>query len=382
MVKQKQRSDEALTTFNQPPQSAPTEKVYEEPEGIDPAGDVSLGEYPIDSVLIRNETRSVFEIVRRINANQFILDPEFQRDFVWDVVKQSRLIESMLMRIPLPVFYLAEQSDGKVVIVDGLQRLTTFRRYLNNELALKGTELTLNGKRFKDLMPKLQTRLEDTQLLLFLIDSKVPERARLDIFERVNSGVPLSRQQMRNSLYLGEGTRWLRQQANSEWFLQATDRSLNRDSMRDRELINRFCGFYLLGVEYYTEKIKGDMDTFLAKTLLHMNTMADDALAELAKKFENSMKNNYTVFENFSFRKHTSRDQRRSVINVALFDVFSVFLAKYQEQFVKNHASKIRTKFYDLMRDNTFLQAITLSTNSSSRVKERFDRVARALEGI
>ena len=378
MVEQKQHHDDILTI---PDQSAQTNS-YEEPEGIETNDDVSLGEYPIDSVLIRNETRTVFEIVRRINTNNFILDPDFQREFVWELEKQSRLIESALMRIPLPVFYLAEQGDGKVVIVDGLQRLTTFRRYLNNDFPLKlGSENTLNKKRFNDLIPKLQTRLEDTQLILFLIDSKVPERARLDIFERVNSGVPLSRQQMRNSLYLGKGTRWLKEQARSEWFVNATGGSLNQKTMRDRELINRFCGFYLLGVEYYTEQIKGDMDTFLAKTLQHMNTMTDEALQALSKTFETSLKNNYTVFGKFAFRKHTSTDQKRNVINVALFDVFSVTLTKYEEKFVKENASKIRSKFYRLMGDYNFEQSITLSTNSSSRVKERFNRVTHALEG-
>ena len=181
---------------------------YEEPDGLDAVGS-SLGEYPIDSILIRSENRTVFEVVRRMRNNQYILDPDFQRDFVWDPEKQSKLIESALMRIPLPVFYLAEQIDGSVVVVDGLQRLTTFYRYLDNEFALRGltgNSNNLNDYRFADLEPKLKTRLEDTNLTLYLIDSKVPEQAKLDIFDRVNSGVPLSRQQMRNCLYVGNAT--------------------------------------------------------------------------------------------------------------------------------------------------------------------------------
>ena len=112
-------------------------------------------------------------------------------------------------------------------------------------------------------MPKLQTRLEDTNLTLYLIDSKVPEQAKLDIFDRVNSGVPLSRQQMRNCLYVGNASRWLKDQAQSNWFQTTTGGSLNPKTMRDREAINRFCGFYLLGVDAY----RGDMDSFLADTL-------------------------------------------------------------------------------------------------------------------
>ena len=206
--------------------------------------DFPASAYPIDSVLIRYEQRTVFEIIRRIKTGIYILDPDFQREFVWDEIKQSRLIESVLMRIPLPVFYLAERDDGKIVVVDGLQRLITFNRYIGGEFALRlDTDSDLKGKRFNQLQQRLQQRIEDSQLIIYLIDPKVPERVRLDIFERVNSGVPLSRQQMRNSIYMGEATRWLKREANSQEFLKATGGSLNWKTMRDRELINRYCAF-------------------------------------------------------------------------------------------------------------------------------------------
>ena len=137
------------------------------------------------------------------------MDPDFQRDFIWPVDKQSKLIESVLMRIPLPVFYIAENEDGRMVVVDGLQRLSTFRNFVEDGLRLRlPDQPDLNGKQFADLEPKLQNRIEDCNLTLYVIDSKAPERARLDIFERVNGGVPLTRQQMRNCLYMGQGTKF------------------------------------------------------------------------------------------------------------------------------------------------------------------------------
>ena len=105
----------------------------EEIEGIEEGQDISLGEYPIDTVLIREDKKSVFELLRRISNGDFILNPDFQRDFIWTEEKQSKFIESVLMRIPLPVLYFAENNDGKMIVVDGVQRLTTFKRYLNNE---------------------------------------------------------------------------------------------------------------------------------------------------------------------------------------------------------------------------------------------------------
>jgi hypothetical protein len=348
-----------------------------EPEGLDtPSFD--LGEYPIDSLLIRSESRTVFDVVRRMDKGPFILDPDFQRDFVWDEAKQSKLIESALMRIPLPVFYLAENLDGNVVVVDGLQRLTTFQRFLHNEQMLRGLSgksHDLNGKYFKDLPPKLQNRIEDTQLILYLIDAKVPDRARLDIFERVNSGVALSRQQMRNCLYVGDATRWLKAQANSAVFLTATGGSLNSKTMRDREAINRFCAFYLAGVDGY-RSVSADMDDFLADALKKMNMLGKLTLEQqLTPAFVRSMRNNYAVFNDYAFRRHLSLYDRRSVINIALFDVYSVLLTRYSETFVVAHKGEFYQRFFNLQQNDDFRNAITLGTNELRKVTTRFKLV-------
>jgi hypothetical protein len=288
------------------------------------------------------------------------------------------------MRIPLPVFYLAENEEGKVVVVDGLQRLTTLQRFLNNELVLRGLGkegagtagrkdgISLNGMRFRDLPPKLQNRIEDTQLILYLIDPKVPERAQLDIFERVNSGIALSRQQMRNSLYVGAATRWLKAAANDDLFLQATGRSLNSSTMRDREAINRFCAFSLFGAEGYRQA-GGDMDVFLAKALKHINGESKEWIKiELADPFQRSMRNNYVIFGRHAFRKHIDPHSNRNVLNIALFDIYSVLMTNFSEYFVTDHASEFRIRFYRLQESPEFLRAITYATNDAKRVEERF----------
>src|SRR5438552_2632908 len=105
-------------------------------EGLDDGSSGGWGDYPLDAVFVRTETRSVSEVVKRIDSQRYVLDPDFQRDFVWPSPKQSKLIESCVMRIPLPVFYVAEAKDGRIIVVDGLQRLTTFARFLGNELKL------------------------------------------------------------------------------------------------------------------------------------------------------------------------------------------------------------------------------------------------------
>lgn len=350
------------------------------PEGLDEEGPEEYGEYPIDSVLIRQETRTVFEVVRRIRDEQFVMDPDFQRDFIWDIYKQSKLIESMVMRIPLPVFYLAERDDGKTVVVDGLQRLTTFRRYLGDEFVLKGLELAgeLNGKSFTQLPAKLRNRLEDTQLVLYLIDPKVPEQAKLDIFERVNGGVPLTRQQMRNSIYNGEATRWLKRAVLSQEFIDATAGSLDASTMRDREFVNRFAAFSVLGVEGY---LRGDMDSFLANALRELNR-APVRIPPLHESFLHSMRNNYEVFGAHAFRKHRSATDRRSVLNVAIFDVFSVIFARIPVDIAAKYKEDLRAAFFSLMENSDFLDAVSFSTNSTSKVRDRFLVAEDVLKGV
>ncbi|MDH5378996.1 MAG: DUF262 domain-containing protein, partial [Gammaproteobacteria bacterium] len=290
-------------------------------EGIDGDEDSSLGEYPIDTVLIRTETRTVHDVLRRIDSDQFILNPDFQRDFIWTDAKQSKLIESVLMRIPLPVFYLAENEEGNMIVVDGLQRISTFQRYVNNSHPLRlPHQKELNKKKFSQLSPKLQNRIEDCNLILYVIDAKVPEQARLDIFERVNSGVPLTRQQMRNSIYMGEATRFLRAESITDIFTKATGSSLNPRTMRDREFINRFCSFKLLPINDY----KGDMDDWLATSLETMNKFSKNELNLLSKKFQLSLKNNFELFKDHAFRKHIPDQTHRSLVNASLWDVMSV----------------------------------------------------------
>ena len=333
------------------------------------------GDYPLDSFLVRNETRTIHEVLRRIDQDLFIMDPDFQRDFVWTTRKQSRLIESVLMRIPLPVFYLAEDAQGRMVVVDGLQRLTTFQRFAKDELRLRLSDRPeLNKKKFMDLPPKLQNRFEDCVLTLYVLDERAPERARLDIFERVNGGVALSRQQMRNCLYMGDATRFLKHEASTPVFLDATGGSLNPRLMRDREFINRFCAFQVVGFEDY----KG-MDEFLAEALQRMNTRPE-TLASLSLQFRTSMDNNFRVFGGNAFRKPASEGQN-SMINAALWDVMSTGLAPYSPDIVAENAEVLKAAFHRLMEDDDFQHAITYSTNQAKSVRLRFE-AARAMFSV
>jgi hypothetical protein len=357
-------------------------------EGLDDTENGDWSEYSIDSVFVRNETRSVSDMIRRIDQGRCVLDPEFQRDFVWPEDKQSKLIQSSVMRIPLPVFYLAAAPDGKIIIVDGLQRLTTFHRFVKGEFKLKGlkkkdqdTDL-LEGKNFGQLEIPLQERILDTQLITYILDANAPERARLDIFERVNSGVPLTRQQMRNALYSGPATIWLKEAAAGFPFRSASGGGLDPKMMRDREAINRFCAFFLID---WTNYKSGEMDSFLARALMGMNKLSTTQLTKLRTLFDASMRLNREIFGDHAFRKSLATSgSRRQVLNIALFDVCSVNLARFNQKITGNAAAaeKVRNAISKLITNPVFVKSITYSTNSTNAVTTRFKMTEEALEAI
>jgi len=361
------------------PQNKPEEE--EQIEGLDPEIG-SWGDYPLDDLLIRHENRTIHDVIRRIEQENYIMDPDFQRDFIWEEDKQSKLIESVIMRIPLPVFYMAEDDEGRMVVVDGLQRLSTFRRFVNDDLRLKLPDRSeLNGKRFSDLSSKIQNRIEDCNLIFYIIDSNVPERARLDIFERVNGGVPLTRQQMRNCLFMGPATRFLKDESITNIFLKATDYSLKTTTMRDREFVNRFCAFQILGVENY----RGDMDDFLANGLRKMNKIGKEEpsrLSLLSSEFRRGLSNNLILFGRQSFRKYKPEYERRSVLNASFWDVMSTSFSHYEEEHLQTHSEAVRSSILELFKNEEFNTAITYGPNDSNKVRARFRMVQEKLEEI
>jgi hypothetical protein len=373
-----------MTSFDPIPAHADTESSDEKDlEALGAPMPATEG-YSVDQIRIHTEPRSLQDVIRRIERGQFIMDPDFQRDFVWADDKQSRLVESVLMRIPLPVFYMAENLDGKLVVVDGLQRLTTFRRFAQGVLKLTfsgadSDKNPLQGKTFSTLPPRLQLRFEDTSLTFYIIASDVPDRVRLDIFERVNGGEPLTRQQMRNCIYQGPATRLLKELASSPEFINATGGSLNKKKMRDREVVNRFMAFKLLGWQDYY----GDMDQHLADALKTVNKMTDDERADLRRAFTQSMKLNHEIFGPHAFRK-SRPGYVRSPLNVALFDVLSVAFSERDEGVWLAHKATIADRVVKAWQQSygPFERAISYSTNSRKPVQDRFALLQSLLQEV
>lgn len=227
---------------------------FEGDETLNPTSDTTdenvYDIYP-DAVLnIARETASVFQLKRRWEKKPSMLDltPPFQRNMVWSPKQKSELIESIIMGIPLPAFYVKENPEGVYVVVDGKQRLGTLFDFIDNKFKLEGLSILKNHikRYFSDLSLIEQNKIEDYTLTINVIKAPTSDRVTFDLFSRVNrGGTNLNNQEMRNALYQGTSTRLIDELAQNDNFLRATEYTIPSKHMKDRYLVIRFLAFYL-----------------------------------------------------------------------------------------------------------------------------------------
>ncbi|MDM8531652.1 DUF262 domain-containing protein [Anaerolineales bacterium HSG25] len=332
----------------------------------------SLYPYPMpDEVDIREEPLTIFEWMRKLKHGSLIVDPEFQRKLVWKLEQKATFIESILLNIPLPPLYVNQNIKGNYIIVDGLQRTSTLDEFINkNGFKLTGLEVLkgLNDSTFAELDSAYQTKIEDKKFLIYVIKPTVPLVMVYDIFHRINTGgTQLTRQEIRNCIFLGPATRFLKRLAETDYFRQAIDNGISPKRMKDREAVLRYLAFQLF--DYRTE-YKNDMDAFLEQALKTINTMSDEKLERLSKGFERVMRLSYQFFKEKNFRWPTENSRGR--VNIALLESVSYFFSRQDDVFLKANKKRIKKNYQHLLQNQEFADAVRLSTGDIKRVKTRF----------
>ena len=352
---------------------------------------------PYDPKLIRIDTRnlSVAQIYDMIKEKEIDLTPDFQRNFVWNsITEKSRLIESMLLRIPLPVFYFSEDTDGILQVVDGMQRLTVISDFMDNKFPLRNLEYLceLNGKYFnkkdnpdKSLPNEYRRRIELTQLVCNIIDPQSPHKAKYDIFKRINTvGKVLNAQEMRNAFSKPCTRELLDKLSKSKHFLNATDNRINPTRMADKEIILRFIAFYLLdnkeiGIEQ--KEYNGDVDDFLGNTIELLNNAKSKYDDIIINDFNKAMENAFLLFGSKSFRKI-------NFINKALFVSLSRVLWKINTEKIKEELKNKEDMYYQKLLDDMidknekYNNALSAGTNQPNKVQTAYEYAQKLLEGL
>ncbi|HFS3812231.1 TPA: DUF262 domain-containing protein, partial [Escherichia coli] len=195
-------------------------------------------------------------IFDRVRYDEIELQPDFQRkDRIWPDDKKSKLIESILMKLPLPGFYFGEKPNGNWVVIDGLQRTTTICDYMSGHFSLKGLSILehLNGKSFKDLTRTEQRDIREYQITAYQIElNDDSSELVVELFHRINTyGVKLSSQEIRSALNKGNSVTFLRYLASLETFKKATQFKVKPDRQKDMELCLSALAFMVLGYNNY-----------------------------------------------------------------------------------------------------------------------------------
>jgi len=344
---------------------------------------------PFDPTKIKITTRqpSVDLVIERIREDEIDLQPDFQRaGNIWSRPTKSRLIESLLLRIPLPVFYMAADSDDNWQVVDGLQRLGALRDFiLDKTLRLRGLEYLnrFENRSYDDLPRPMQRRVNETQLSCHIIEPGTPPEVMYNVFKRINTeGKPLKGQEIRHALNPGPARDLLRELAESAEFLRATDRSVSPKRMADRECVLRFLAFRSLGVESYT----GKLDEFLLRAMRSLNE-DDSRHRAFADDFRRAMSMASDIFGREAFRKprRPGYARRRSPVNKPLFECLSVALADVGEdraELLLGQRDDFVSGLGELMKDAEFFESISVGTQTTKMVGIRFGRLEALIQGV
>ena len=336
-------------------------------------------------VLTQALDERVESLVQRIRKGRLILQPEFQRDFVWSHSKASLLIESMLMGIPLPVVYVAEMNDGTWEVVDGQQRLTAIRSFIDGKfpngkpfrLGKLAVRDELRGKTFDELPAFEQGVIEDYTLRLIKIQKEADEDLKFEVFERLNSGADkLNDMELRNCIYRGPYNDLLRDLASNETLLKIRGDTQPDNRMKDRQLILRFFAMWRKTHLRYRSPMKQFMNQEMQR-----NRHADaDELEKMRRVFEDAIQMSWDVFGPLAFRRYTPPESASDIgkwdaggkLNIALWDTILYVFTYFDRRQIIPVADAIREEFLDLMtHDETFVDFIGRTTDKSDRIRYR-----------
>lgn len=290
------------------------------------------------------QARTIDLLLTRLREGELDLSPDFQRrSNLWNPARKSALIESLLLRIPIPSLYVAEDKAGNYTVVDGLQRICAIAHFvevaaLNKAIDIKLDSLRLTGlqslteyemKAFAELPRPLQRRIKETELTLHIIRASTPDAVKFNIFSRINQGgLPLTAQEIRNAVYRGEWRPRVRRLAESDQFRVATDQKIRGERMEDIELVLRFVAHYSLP---QTEKRaeEQNLDQFLNDTLdKRCSHWGDEKWADIESAFFRALSAAPRIFGRIAFRKYSAPDRPRRPINRSLFETETVALAR------------------------------------------------------
>ena len=348
-----------------------------EPEDTSYGNDSITHPFNPNEIEIDTPPYTIGYLVDRLNHEEINMNTEFQRENnLWTSEKQSRLIESILLGLPLPAFYF-DTSNPQWDIIDGLQRCCSIENFcVKKTLKLTGLEFLkekdgkpyLEGKGFDELDRTLQRSIITKPITVNLI-KKADKKIRFILFKRLNTGgLELKDAEIRNAVFQGIAADAIKQLAKLPEFIDATGGRIPTKRMEDRDFVSRFIAFYL---KDYTEYQPG-LDAFINST---METLINTNKEKLENDFKSALNLAVDIFGNDAFRKRTDTDHGRRPLNKAYFEVIAVTFSKLndtEKNQVLENKELLKENLITLMNSPRYSNSLSGGPGTRDSVNIRF----------
>jgi Protein of unknown function DUF262 len=375
-------NESIVNDINALPIFAEDEFDRETTEDSEPNSDLNIVNIRDRKLLVHPYDLSIKSLQEQVEAGTLILADDFQRRRVWDDIKASRLIESLLIDVPIPVCYLAELEDGNFSIIDGQQRLTAIYRYLTDDFELTSLKVRsdLNKLRFSQLGVADRRSIQFRMIRCIVVLKNSDPEIKIDVFDRLNSNsVKLNRQELRNGLYKGDLSNLINKELSENEIFKKIRRAKDVDKrMNDCEIILRLFAFYFNGDSY-----TGNLPNFLDNYLRSGQKLNPENIDRHRSIFLKMIDNVYEVFGANGFRRYdVNTSTWIDSLNRAIYDIVMLYFAKLSIDEVRHKKNEILDAFIQLQQDPEFQQAITIYPEKVQSLQTRLDKWQESLQQI
>jgi Protein of unknown function DUF262 len=337
-----------------------------------------------DRLILQAADLSLETLASMVESQSIDIEPVYQRRERWRADKQSALIESFLINVPVPPIYLAEDDFGVYSVIDGKQRLTSIRAFMRDELALINLQRLreLEGSRFSDLPAPLANALQVRPYLrvVTLLRQSDPE-LKYEVFTRLNTGgEPLNAQEIRNVVFRGPLNDLIYGLAEHPFLRQqlkiTSERSPSFRNMTDAEFVLRFLTL-LEHWRSFSGELARSMDDFMRAN----QAVSRDALDEFKQDFEVAIDNCAALWGVHAFQRPVGNGWRAQAL-AGMYDTQMIGVAQLKDVQLKRlleRRNKVVSGTRDLFGDSQFEAAVRVGTNTPSRVRYRIERMTDLL---
>lgn len=361
---------------------------FEEEDEGDDESSVVTEPFDAKKVDVGITTPNLGALITRLHHNEIDLMPDFQRSGdLWSKQIQSRLIESILIRLPIPAFYFDAAIDDQWQVVDGLQRLSAINNFVvKKKLRLTKLEFLVEyeGLLYDELPRALQRRIDEFQISVYLIKPGTPAQMKYSLFNRINTGgLKLNPQEIRHamsqSIKKGAASKFLKSIIETEEFKRVV---INKNyRMAHDELVLRHLSFAIYGSSSY----RSSMPKFLNQCMLELGELSEKDLIRLKENFLSALDTAFIIFGQDTFKKSLAIPEHKKVVNKPLFETVSVCFANINKEgrdILINRKEDVVTAFIELLNNPKFDAAISKSTANTERVQTRFKMVEEKMNEL